>query len=247
MTVALVLLAILALVAVAAVGVGVSDRYVARLAERKATEYVSAPLGQTARVRVHGSPFLSQAIRGCYGDVEVTSSGLRIGVLAGTTMHAHLVNARLPLRDLLGRRASELPVEHVHGYLVIPYSELARVSLIPGLRLDFRDDRLVATAGLPVPGLSQLARVSGEAVATIADNGGVWLRVRNVAVAGISVPGIVLNQLVPSLAFPIPLPPLPYGLRLERLTPTPDGLNVSGSAQAVVFRGSAYPAADPAR
>jgi LmeA-like phospholipid-binding len=244
---AVVVLAVVAVLAVLAVGVALSDRFVARLAERKATEYVSAPLGQAARVRVHGSPFLSQAIRGRYGDVEVTSSGLQVGVLAGTTLHAHLVNARLPLRDLLSRRASELPVEHVHGHLVIPYTELARISLLPGLRLQFRDDRLIATAALPVPGLGQLARVSGEAVATIADNGGVWLRVRNVAVAGVSVPSIVLNQLVPSLAFPIPLPQLPYGLRLERLTPTPDGLQVSGSAQAVVFRGSPYPAPDPAR
>jgi hypothetical protein len=247
MTFAVIVLAVIALLAVLAVGLAISDRFVARLAERKATEYVSAPLGQAARVRVHGSPFLSQAIRGRYVDVEVTSSDLQIGVLAGTTMHAHLVNARLPLRDLLGGRARELPVEHVHGYLVIPYDELARVSLVPGLRLRFGDDRLIATAALPVPGLSQLARVSGEAVATIADNGAVWLRVRNVAVAGISVPSIVLNQLVPSLAFPIPLPPLPYGLRLERLTPTQDGLHVSGSAQAVVFRGSAYAAPDPAR
>jgi hypothetical protein len=247
MTFALVVLAVAALLAVLAVALATSDRYLARLAERKATEFVSAPLGQAARVRVHGTPFLAQAMHGCYGDVEVTSSGVQIGVLAGTTLQAHLVNARLPLRDLLGRRATELPVEHVHGHLVIPYSELARVSLIPGLRFTFRDDRLIATAALPVPGLSQLARVSGEAVATIADNGGVWLRVRNVAVAGISVPSIVLNQLVPSLAFPIPLPPLPYGLRLEQLTPTPDGLRVSGSANAVVFRGSAYPAPDPAR
>jgi DUF2993 family protein len=246
MTLAVVVLAVVAVLAVLAVAVGSSDRVVAQLAERKASEFIATPLGPAARVRVHGTPFLSQAIRGRYRDVEVTSAGLQLGVLAGTSLAAHLINARLPLRDLLGRRATELPVEHVHGYVVIPYAELARVSLIPGLRFQFRDERLVATASLPIPGLSQLARISGEAVAMIADNGGVWLRVRNVSVAGISVPSIVLNQIVPSLAFPIPLPPLPYGLRIERLTPTAAGLQVSGSAQAVVFRGSPYPAPDPA-
>lgn len=242
MTLALVLLAVLALIAVLAVAVLAADRYVALLAERKATEYASAPLGQAARVRVHGSPFLTQAIRGRYGDVEVSSAGLRVGVFAGTTLHAHLVNAHLPLRDLLGRRASELPVEHVHGYLVVPYSELERISQVPMLRFSFRDGRLIAAAALPVPGFSQIANVSGEAVATIADNGGVWLRVRNIAVAGITVPSIVLNQIVGNLAFPIPIPQLPYGLRLERLTPTAEGLHVSGSASAVVFRGRADPA-----
>jgi hypothetical protein len=241
MTLALVVLAVIALLAVLAVGAGAADRLVALRAERHASDYLSAPLGQAARVRLHGSPFLTQALRGRYSNVEVTSSGLQVGVLADTTLHAHLVNARLPLRDLLGRRARELPVEHVHGDLVIPYAELARVSPLPGIRFRFRDDRLIATAALPVPGIGQLAQVSGEAVATIADNGGVWLRVRNVSVAGFSVPTLVLNQLLPSLAFPVPLPPLPYGLRLERLTPTADGLRVSGSAQAVVFRAAPHP------
>lgn len=239
MTVFVVLLIV---VVVIAVGVTLSDRVVAGLAERKASEYLSAPLGLQARIRVHGSPFLTQAVRGRYGDVEVTSTGLQIGVLGGSTLHAHLVNAYLPLRALIGRRVSELPVEHVHGYLVIPYSELVRVSPIAGLRFHYRDDRLIATAALPIPGISQLARLSGEAMVTITDTGGVWLRVRNVSVAGITLPAIVLNQIVPTLAFPIPLPPLPYGLRLERLTPTADGLQVSGSAQAVVFRRPPDPA-----
>jgi hypothetical protein len=236
MTFALIVLAVAATVAVLAVGAGAADRFFATQAERHAADYLSAPLGQAARVRVHGSPFLTQAVRGRYRDVEVTSSGLQIGVLAGTTLHARLVDARLPLRDLLGRRARELPVGLVRGELVIPYAELARISHIPGLRFRYDDERLVASAAVPIPGINQLARVSGEAVATIADNGGVWLQVRNVSVAGFSVPTLILSQLVPSLAFAIPLPALPYGLRLERLSATPDGLQVSGSAAEVVFR-----------
>ena len=64
----------------------------------------------------------------------------------------------------------------------------------------------------------------------------VWLRIRNVAVAGINLPGLVLNQLLPALNVPIPLPQLPYGLRLDELRPSEAGLVVSGSADAVVFR-----------
>jgi hypothetical protein len=151
-------------------------------------------------------------------------------------MRAHLVNAYLPLREVLGRRANELSVERLHGDLVIPYRELARVSRIPGLRFAYADDRLIAVAGVPVPGISQLARLSGEAVASIGEGGAVWVRVRNVSVAGITLPGLVLGQLVPSLEFLVPLPALPYGLRIEALTPTAEGLQVSGSAAAVTFR-----------
>lgn len=236
MTLALGVLAAAALAAVLTAAAGAGDRALARHAERRASQFLTAPLGQAARVRVHGRPFLSQAVRGRYRDVEVSSSGLSLGVLADTTLQAHLIDVRLPLRELLGGRAAQLPVGHVVGRLVIPYRELAAISKIPGLRFAYRDERLIATAALPVPGISQLAQVSGEAIATIADNGAVWLRVRNVAVAGISVPGFVLNQLLAALAFPIPLPALPYGLRLERLTPLADGLHVAGSAQSVVLR-----------
>lgn len=232
----IVLYVVLAVVAALLIALLLSDRVLAELAERKASAYVIAPLGQSARVRVHGEPFLTQAVRGRYREVEVSASEVQLGAFGGVALHAYLHNALLPLRTLLGGRASELPVEHVHANLVLPYSELARVSRIPGLRLAYRGERLIATAPLPIPGLGQLATVSGEAVATISEGGGVWVRVRNVSVAGIAVPGVVLNQLVPALAFPVPLPQLPYGLRIEALTPTVDGLQVSGSAHAVVFR-----------
>lgn len=236
---ALVVAAVVVLVAV--VALAASDRVVADLVERKAAGYLVAPLGDSATIRVHGRPFLTQALRGRYRDVEVSAAGLRVGELDGATLAAHLHQVHLPLRALAGRRVRELPCEQVHGELLLGYAELARVSRVPGLSLTYRDGRLVATASLPVPGISQLARVGGEALLSVTETGGIWLRVRGIAVAGITVPAIVLNQLVPSLTVPIPLPPLPYGLRIDLLTPTADGLLVSGSAQAVVFRARPVP------
>lgn len=231
--------AVLAVLAVVAV---LADRLLAAEAEHRASAYLATPLGQAAELHVHGSPFLTQAVRGRYRDLEVHAHDLAIGVFRTTSLEAHLNNAYLPLRDLLGRRVRELPVEHVHGHLLIPYRELARVGPVPGLRFFYRDDTLVATARLPVPGLGQVAGVSGEAVAGIGSDGAVVVRVRNIAVAGFTVPGIVVSQLAPALAFAVPLPPLPYGLRIEQLTPTADGLRVAGSAQAVVLKASGYPA-----
>jgi len=237
---ALVLVGVVALV-LFGVLIAVVDRYLAGEAEQRASAYLSTPLGQAARVQVHARPFLTQVIRGRYHRVEVTATDLQFGALRGTTLHAHLTNAYLPLRDLLGKRVVELPVERVHGDLVIPYRELARVSRVPGLRFFYRDDRLIVTARLPVPGIGQVAGVSGEAITTISAEGGVSVRVRNIAVAGFSVPRIVLSQLVPALEFAVPLPPLPYGLRIEQLEPTAHGLRVLGSSHAVVFRANPAP------
>lgn len=212
------------------------DRTAAALAERKASEYLSVPFGHPATVRVHGTPFLTQALRGRYGAVEVSGGGLRVGEMTGATLSAELRNIHLPLRELLGGGATELPCEAVQGQLVLPFGELARVARIPGLELRLVGDKLLASAALPVPGFSQLARVSGEAVLTLQGGGTVWLRVRGVSVAGIGLPKLMLSQLLPTLNVPIPLPELPYGLRIDELRPTEAGLVVCGSAEAVVFR-----------
>lgn len=218
-----------------ALGAALVDRIGASLAERKASEFVSQPFGQPANVRVHGTPFLTQALRGRYTDVEVSGGGLVIGEMAGATLDAHLYNVLLPLRELLGGRTTELPCERVEGRIVLPYGELARVSRIPGLSLTYVGGRLTATAAVPVPGIGQLARVSGEAVLRIMPGGAVWLRVRGIAVAGISLPSFIMKQLIPSLSVPIALPSLPYGLVLDELIPSESGLVVRASAVDVVF------------
>lgn len=230
-------LVLVALVGLVLLGLGLAwaDRSLAALAERTASQYLAAPFDRPPTVRVHGVPFLTQAVRGRYRAVEVSGGGLRIGEIADAELQARLSNSYLPLRALLGRRATELPCERVEGQLVLPYEQLARASHVPGLVLTFEPDRLIASAALPVPGISQLARVSGVARLTVLE-GQVWLRVSRLSVAGISLTAFVLNQLMPRLNVPIALPALPWGLRIENLTPTPAGLVVSGSAAAVVFR-----------
>ncbi|MGH8961004.1 MAG: LmeA family phospholipid-binding protein [Jatrophihabitantaceae bacterium] len=237
MVISLVVLAVLVLLAL---GLALADRMLAALAERKASAYLAEPFGHQPSVRVHGAPFLTQALRGRYRDVEVSGGGLRIGEISGATLNARLANIHLPPRELLSGRASELPCEGVSGRLVLPYGELARVSHVPGLALTFEQGRLIASASLPVPGISQLARVSGEATPTVVD-GAAWLRVSGLSVAGLSLTALVLKQLMPRMNVPIPLPPLPWGLRLDGLDPTPAGLVASGSAAAVVFRSPNHP------
>lgn len=224
-----------AVVVVVVIVLPLADRVLAGLAERKAADYLSEPFGYPATVRVRAKPFLTQALRGRYSDVEVLGV-LRIGEISGATLVAHLTNANLPLRELLGGSARELPCERVRGHLLLPYPELARISPIPGLSLAYDSDRLLATAALPVPGISQLARVTGEAVLSLNGTGGVWLRMRGVSVAGVSLPRGVLSQLMPTLSVLIPLPALPYGLRVDELHATASGLEVKGSAESVVFR-----------
>ena len=232
----LIALAAAALVLLVGVSLLYADRSVAALAERRAAEVLSAPLGHAVAVRVVGRPFLTQAARGRYGEVHVTSGGLTVGEMTGATLDAWLHTVYLPARDLLRRRVQEITCDRVSGQVVLPFGELARVAPIPGLELTLAGGRLLASAALPIPGFSQLARVNGEAVWTVGNGGSLWLRIRGISVAGIGVPGIVVNQLLPALTVPVALPDLPYGLRIDDLRPTRAGLVVSGSADAPVFR-----------
>lgn len=232
----LIALAVAALVLLLAVSLLFADRSLAALAERRAAEVLAQPLGAAARARVIGRPFLTQALRGRYREVHVTSGGLTIGEMTGVTLDARLHMVYLPLGDLLRHRVEEVTCHRVGGLIVLPFGELARVAPIPGLELSLVGDRLMASAALPIPGFSQLARVNGQAVWTVGNGGGLWLRLRGISVAGIAVPGIVVNQLLPTLNVPVALPELPYGLRIDDLRPTRDGLVVTGSADAPVFR-----------
>lgn len=229
------MITVIAVVLLVALALIAADRACARLTGRAASPYLSEPFGGPLTVRVHGAAFLPQAARGRYRRVELSGDDLRIGQLSGTSLRAHIYNAELPPRDLLRRRISSLACERLAGQLVVPYRELARMTRIPGLTLNYEDGCVMASAALPVPGVSQLARVSGEARLSIGGDGAVWLRVRGLSVAGIRLPSAVLGQLVPSLNVPIPLPRLPYGVCLDGLTPTASGLVVTASADHVVF------------
>jgi hypothetical protein len=231
---------LLVVAAVALAGAVALDRSFATRAERTAAQYLSAPLGHPATVHVHGRPFLTQAVRGRYRDVELLGS-LRFGAIDEAPLVAHLTNVYLSLGELLRRRVRELPCEHIEGRLVLTYRDLAQAAGIPGLELWFEGERLLASAVLPVPGMSQLVRLTGEGRFSPTGSGSAWLRIGGVSVAGIGVPQLVLSQLLPRLSVPVPLPQLPYGLRLDAVRPTASGLVVDASAAATVLRPGGRP------
>jgi hypothetical protein len=203
------------------------------VAQNKLANYTEA--GTKPQVSVHGFPFLTQAIRGKYSDIEVTSSNLQVGDFTSADLDVHLRGAHLPLGTVLGGNLKELPVDRVDGTVTLPYDELAKLSKIPGLTLTAQGDQVRAAAtvsipgigvGLPVAGLGSL-RLNGQAVD---------LSVSRLTVAGVAVPASVLDQVTNTLKAGIPLPSLPYGLTIGSAATGPDGLVVSGSGTNVTLR-----------
>ena len=136
MTTALVIVA--AVLVILALSAALADRVCATLAERKASEYLTAPFGHPPTVRVHGT---RSSRRRCAGDIATSPSPAADSASARSRAppSTRICTTRsLPLRELLGGRATELPCERVEGRLVLPYGEVARVSRDPGPGADLR-------------------------------------------------------------------------------------------------------------
>jgi hypothetical protein len=102
------------------------------------------------------------------------------------------------------------------------------------LGLRYAQGRIHADAAVPVPGVGSVARVHGRAELAVDAAGRVRLALRDLAVADgftrIPIPLLALNALLPALEMPLPMPPLPFGLRIDGVIPTPTGLAVLASA-----------------
>ncbi len=172
----LVILAVAVLAIVLAIVL--SDRVIAGVAEQRAAQFLTTPLGGPATVRVHGSPFLTQAIRGRYADVEVTAADCGSARCRAPPCTAQLSNVYLPLRALLGGRVTEVPCERVRGTVVLPYTRAGprQPDPVPGPRLRRAAPAGVGGAADPrhqPAGAGQPARRCCRSPTT-----GVWLRMR---------------------------------------------------------------------
>jgi LmeA-like phospholipid-binding len=226
------LIALVALVAVLVVG----DRVAAAVAENTAASWLAthAPVSGKPTVAVHRFPFITQALRGRYDDVEVTSDSVTVGKVQDAKVDAHLRGAHLALGDVFGGTIHNLPCDQVDGTLTVPYSELARLSGVPELTVSQQGNAVTVTAPLQIPDTDTTVRVTATGQVRV---DGQTLRVQagDVSVSGVDVPQAARDQLAGMLSVSVPVPPLPYGLQLRGITATSSGVALDGAASNVVL------------
>lgn len=218
------------LVVLLVVAVLVGDGYARSYAERTVAEKLTGtgPFSTAPTVRIDGSPFLTQAVRGRYEHVTVDGSGLTLGELRDVRFHADLRGVRVPLSDVLSGSVRSVPVERAEGQVVISYAEFARQTGIDGLRITEDGGKLTVTAPVRVKVLFLNETFDVAADGTVAANGGdLALTVSGIRVAGVSLPGFAVNYIEDYLNDRVTLPALPYGLQLQSVTPEADGLHVA--------------------
>jgi len=231
---------VLVIAAVLLGGADVASRAVAQsmMADRlRAGQQLAA----TPEVSVAGFPFLTQALRGRYDEIVVTSpstTAAATGTGTPTLQHleAHLRGVHAPLSLLTGS-SSAVQVESVTASATVSYAQLAAALMarIPQLtRVQLSDgagDKVTLRAAVTAYGIT--VPVDAAATVTVA---GDRLTVRVDPSALADQPAAVRTSLTKLLTVTLTLPRLPYRLTVSQVRPTTDGIAVTARAGATALQ-----------
>jgi len=237
---------ITAVVLVLVVGGGVfaMDRAVAAYAEDQIKQQTVAEVSRRGMssgepsVDVGGFPFLTEVVSGKYDQIvivlpDLTGQGM---TLPKFTLTASGVNAPL---DSLRSGQGTITADKVTGTAVVPWDVVVKQTKFKDLTLSADADGTLKVAGNATLGGFTIP-LTGSAQVTLASP--TKLRVRVTDLTGTDAN---LNALVKSLiqaykdklVFEFALPKLPYDLKLQKIRPTPDGLDITAYAENVPLTG----------
>lgn len=225
------LVVVVILLALDRAGVRVADSQIASRVQK------SQGLDSNPEASIKGFPFLTQVLRGRYGEVDVavkdvTRNGLTVDRVS---VHAHGVS--VPLGQLVSGSVREVPVDHAEGQVTLGFGHLnsyinARLGKV--LRVSAHGDKLQLTGTLPFP-----PRVSLSADANI-DVAGNSITLRPAALDAVlaKVPGAQLARglIEQFLTVALPISQLPFGIRLRRAVVTSDAVVIAASATGLTLR-----------
>lgn len=212
------------------------DRVSARLAEKAIAEQAqtSADLRTRPTVRIHGFPFLTQALGGRYDRIEVDARDLENGGVQVSRLEATLRGVQVRLGDALGGSVTSIPVEGLHATAVVTYADLAHRSGVVGLTIAPEGEGVRVTGRVTV--LGQTVRASALSRVSLR-RGRIAVTAQSVRVLGQTSPGVV-NALAGALDLLVPVGRLPYDLELTGLAVAPEGVVLRAESGPTVLSAS---------
>jgi DUF2993 family protein/FHA domain-containing protein len=227
----------------------IADRVAAQAASKKAVgQVVQSSQGLTGEPTVSfgGFPFLTQVAFGKYTDIGVKISGIAsAGAPRIARISGHLKGAHIPLSKAMGGHVTKIPVDHVSATVVMTFTDLnAFLKDQPGhLVLGQSKGALRFSGAFQQAGTT--IQVTGTAVVT-ADGAGLTVTPKDVHASGGSDAGGVLDDVTGVLGdaaqflppVPVPLPELPFNLRLTSVDVGRAGVQASATADHLVLDGT---------
>jgi hypothetical protein len=232
--------ALLTLIVVVALLLVAADRVAWYVAERGVATAIqeSEDLPQRPDVSIHGVPFLTQAFRGVYRDVDVRFRD--VPAAQGVTVEsldANLTGVHVPLRDIVNRAVERTPVDRATatGRVTFPALDAATARQLPSNTLTVKYGPGTAPDHLSVTGTyatrAGTVRLRGEA----------RLQVRNGSLVvtpvpeSLNVPAVIRSTVARLLGVTYQMPELPFGFKARSVTVDETGVTVSAAAENVVL------------
>jgi len=209
-----------------------ADRVAEHVAAGVLADRLQTELGSRPTVEIDGFPFLTQAVGGSYQRLRVSAPVVRREGLSLRDFSATLTGVHVALGDALGGSLSAVPVDRLDAGALVAYDDLTQLAG-PGLRLAGDPNGVRVTGRVAALG----RQVDVSAVSSVALAGDTLVvTAGRLTVDGVAVTGPLAAALRGRLDLRVPLPALPYGVRLASLVAGPQGITVSGSARSVVLR-----------
>ena len=209
-----------------------ADRVAEHVAAGVLADRLQTELGSRPTVEIDGFPFLTQAVGGSYQRLRVSAPVVRREGLSLRDFSATLTGVHVALGDALGGSLSAVPVDRLDAGGLVAYDDLAQLAG-PGLRLAGDPNGVRVTGRVAALG----RQVDVSAVSSVALAGDTLVvTAGQLTVGGVAVTGPLAAALRGRLDLRVPLPALPYGVRLASLVAGPQGITVSGGARSVVLR-----------
>jgi hypothetical protein len=207
------------------------DRVAVAVTDSQVSRRLQGELGTPTRpsVKIEGFPFLTQLVRMTLRSVhvvaaDVTPAGAEETPLEEIDLRLHGVTSK--------DRFQTLSAERVDGTATLDYPTAQRLT---GLMLAYAPDgRIEISVQTKIVTVPVTAKIVGVPEVDVADQT-LSIGDPEITVAGVEVPERTAQALLETLIKPVPITGVPFGLKLGKITPTPDGLVSVVTGENVTF------------
>jgi hypothetical protein len=232
------------IVVVVAVGLFAMDRALAAYAEGKIADQTSAQVAKqgmrsgTPKADVGGFPFATQVVAGEYDKITIQIPDLQGQGLRLPNLTLVATDVKAPL-DALRSGSGSITATKVTGSAVVPWDVVIAAAKLKDLTLSANEDGSlkvngqVTFAGYTVP-------LTGQAKVTVAGPTSLRVQVTDLEGTDPNLTSLVRSLIAAykdKLVFTVAVPKLPYDLKLSKVSPTPNGLDLQVFADNVPLAG----------
>jgi hypothetical protein len=226
----LLIAAVVLLVLAVAADFGAARLFEDRVAEVLQREY---DLGRRPVVQVRDFPFLPHLATGRFSAIDVAATDASLEGLDAAVVELNLHDVRVSRQVLLGQ-PGRINVARADGRVELTEAELNRLlgDRLAGGSLAVEEDGVRVRTQVELLGQRVEAVVTGE----LGTRAGALTFTPGAVRLGDGLDPALVPGLASRLAFKVPLPKLPAGVRLERVDTRPGTVVLSGRAAAVKVR-----------